>query len=699
MTDPSSGDDGTHAVAAERCGDRQRPLLGGPTGTPRVVVFVAHDENRRLLAEWLATDYDVVTASSPDDLDGSFDLAVVDRVALAHHEEPLMERKRRERPVLLPFLFVVSQQELDRLGPGVWEQIDGVVRERVDELITTPIKKAELEGRLSNLLNSRELSLRLRDQREQYRRLLSVAPETITTVDSDGTVRYLNSRGAELFGVDDPEALYGESLFDAIHEADREAVRSLVGGVGDSDECAPGEATGDDGPRGAIEARVVTDGEVSHAELIAAAITYDRRPAVQLVVRDVTERHLREQEITRQRDALRTLDRLNALIRDIDQGLVRATDRAEIEHTVCDRLVGSGRYVAAWIGTDSATRHAVTPHAATGAADDYLDEVVISTGGGDGVRDPVGQALATRSVVVVDDLQATEGGRWQAAAAAQGFGAAIAVPLTYEDTQYGALGLFADRPGAFEDADEVSVLEELGETIGHAVNAAESRRALLADRVVELEFAIDQPDSALHHISADIDCQFRLEGVVAATNGSFLEYFAVVDCDPEAVLEQAETEPAISYARFVGEHGGEALFEFVFDEEQVVQAFGRLGARVVDLVVEDGRYEVTVELPFESDIHAITTGLQERYEAASLLAQRETEHALTSRHELWASFQERLTDRQWEVVQTAFFAGFFDWPRSSTGEEVAESLDVSPSTFHEHLRAAERKLLEALLEG
>jgi hypothetical protein len=49
------------------------------------------------------------------------------------------------------------------------------------------------------------------------------------------------------------------------------------------------------------------------------------------------------------------------------------------------------------------------------------------------------------------------------------------------------------------------------------------------------------------------------------------------------------------------------------------------------------------------------------------------------------------------VVETAYYAGIFDWPRESTGEQVAETLDVSAPAFQKHQRVAERKLFAALV--
>jgi predicted DNA binding protein len=47
----------------------------------------------------------------------------------------------------------------------------------------------------------------------------------------------------------------------------------------------------------------------------------------------------------------------------------------------------------------------------------------------------------------------------------------------------------------------------------------------------------------------------------------------------------------------------------------------------------------------------------------------------------------------------AFHAGYFDWPRSSTGEAVAESMGITAPTFQEHLRTAQQKILNQVLDA
>ncbi len=52
-----------------------------------------------------------------------------------------------------------------------------------------------------------------------------------------------------------------------------------------------------------------------------------------------------------------------------------------------------------------------------------------------------------------------------------------------------------------------------------------------------------------------------------------------------------------------------------------------------------------------------------------------------------------LTDRQEEVVRTAYEMGYYDVPRTVSTEDVAAELDLDPSTVTEHLQRAERNLL------
>jgi predicted DNA binding protein len=57
-----------------------------------------------------------------------------------------------------------------------------------------------------------------------------------------------------------------------------------------------------------------------------------------------------------------------------------------------------------------------------------------------------------------------------------------------------------------------------------------------------------------------------------------------------------------------------------------------------------------------------------------------------------------LTDRQREALVTAYRHGYFDRDREHNATEIADRLGISRWTFSEHLRVAQGKLLERLLD-
>lgn len=56
-----------------------------------------------------------------------------------------------------------------------------------------------------------------------------------------------------------------------------------------------------------------------------------------------------------------------------------------------------------------------------------------------------------------------------------------------------------------------------------------------------------------------------------------------------------------------------------------------------------------------------------------------------------------LSDRQREVVATALEMGYYERPRATTHEAIAERLGCAPSTVTEHLQRAEAKLVRGVM--
>ena len=57
----------------------------------------------------------------------------------------------------------------------------------------------------------------------------------------------------------------------------------------------------------------------------------------------------------------------------------------------------------------------------------------------------------------------------------------------------------------------------------------------------------------------------------------------------------------------------------------------------------------------------------------------------------------RLTAKQQEAISLAFRLGYFDTPRKTSADELAQMIGLSSSTLAVHLRRAERRLLAEML--
>ncbi|MEA5409999.1 GAF domain-containing protein [Haloarculaceae archaeon H-GB2-1] len=201
-----------------------------------------------------------------------------------------------------------------------------------------------------------------------------------------------------------------------------------------------------------------------------------------------TELRRRDRAHQQQNRRLNRLKRLNEIIREVDQGLVQATTRAEIEEVVCEKLTTEGRFAFAWVGTADTNGDAVVPSTWSGTGKGYLDSVSLTVD--DGGDEPSVKTSQHGTVTSVPNVATgLRDAPWRAGALSREFQSVISVPIAYEDVSYGVLTVYASEAGLFAEMEQ-EVLAELGVTVAHAINAVETRQALFSDSVVELDFRI-----------------------------------------------------------------------------------------------------------------------------------------------------------------------------------------------------------------
>ncbi|WP_424016444.1 histidine kinase N-terminal 7TM domain-containing protein [Halorientalis pallida] len=467
---------------------------------------------------------------------------------------------------------------------------------------------------------------------------------------------------------------------------------------GDLFDCEPRAALGDHIDRLVDTDAVDFDTEDALGELQLGDSTYEVRTSPitdregrdighTVIFSDITGRKAREERLRRQRDELEELDRINALIRDVNQALVGATTREEIASAVCGRLVEGDQYGGVWMGDRPAdapdelyTYHATDGGRPVEEADAGPDGASTDEDGHPDIL-PDGPDAATPAATAWTDGDAAD--------ARHG----TVVPLSFERTVYGALALTTDREDGFDER-ELDVLDELGEIVGHAIDATASRRLLTADGVIELEFVASRDPAFVP--AAERDCTVTLDGIVLAAADRLVVYQRIDGEDPADAAALLADESGIADAEVLerGDDGG--VVECTVAAESLLVPLVKHGANVRFARAEDG-VRVAAEVAPDVDVRSVVDRVQSVQPDADLVAKRELDQPLDEHG--GDGLDPDLTDRQAQALEVAYRAGYFEWPREHNAEEVAERMDITSATFHNHLRKAEQTLISAFFEA
>lgn len=287
--------------------------------------------DQRLLFEWVENhdDYTLVDPDEPIET-VDFDCCVLDGEALETHGDALRRRKQVAEPVLLPCLLLLPETDMSVLDVDRGEIADGVVFDTVDEVVSMPIKKVELEWRTEALLRLRSQSLTLQRKQEQlrqFKRATEAAGHAVYITAADGTIEYVNPAFEEMTGYEAIEAI-GETpqLLDA-GEMDSTHFDHLWETVSKED---------------VWEEEILNerkDGELYHAYQTIAPVTDDTGSPEKFVAiqSDITQRVEAEQRLEMFRDIVERIDDpimlqdLDGKFRLVNEGLTTFAEHSKEE--------------------------------------------------------------------------------------------------------------------------------------------------------------------------------------------------------------------------------------------------------------------------------------------------------------------------------------------------------------------------------
>jgi predicted DNA binding protein len=358
---------------------------------------------------------------------------------------------------------------------------------------------------------------------------------------------------------------------------------------------------------------------------------------------------------------------------DLGEELATASTRTEIQNAVCERFAGIDDCRFVWTG-DVVGDERVIPQVCDGVENGSIETF-----------------LAQHDEQIPRDVQV----RTDTNDSVPEHATHVLVPIVTGDTVRGMFGIGTESNSL--EPIERDFLAAVGVQIGHALGAVEHRRLLLADSVIELTIQSTDDGGFFAAASAALDCTFRLSGLVPIEGDALLCFVVVTGSTPDAVLTFADDASGVDRARLIRDHGDSALIECVVtDDPAVVVA---RSANISELVSENGQERLVSEVATDANTRSVIDNVKSTFPDSYLLAKREREKPVETKVGLRESLSELLTPKQESALRVAYLGGYFEWPRGSTAEELADSMDVSSPTLHNHLRNAQQKLLTAFFDG
>jgi PAS domain S-box-containing protein len=546
-----------------------------------------------------------------------------------------------------------------------------------------------LAGFVSDVTEKRNTEDRLKWEEGRFQSLVEhVSGYAIFTVNREGRIESWND-GAEVITGYDAEEATGRHL-------------SSLAPAEKDDTClseshlTEASLSGESYDEGWVQ---TSDGRPFWARVVLRAITDEDGGDVYgfvAVVRDMTEQRQRRRELEHQRDELVTLNRINAVVRDIDRALVQARSREEIRSAICERLADDERYELAWIGESDHARNVVTPVEWAGEGRGYVDGLDVRIDGERGAG-PVGRSLESGTISVVQRIADDPTfGPWREEALEYGFGSSASIPIEYGGVPYGVLCVYSGEAEAFDER-EKRLLAELGEMVGYAFNAVDRKQALVEESMTEISMELTESLSAFTDLTEGTDGRVTLTSSVETGDGGFRQYIRTEGIDPADVAAVLEENERVRSVEVLSDNAANGSLAISTDTAPLIQTVAVYGGRVGEVVVEGDTVSIDVRFPTETNIRSVVERFRELYPDLEVTAKR-TVSTEDEAERLATLVADELTARQAEVLETAYQAGYYEWPRDTDGTDLSEQLNVSAATLSQHLRSAHEKVVGSIVE-
>lgn len=173
-----------------------------------ILLLVEHQENKKMLDQYLDKFYDVSNFQNQSLNKESYDMLIADEQGFKKNHQFIEKIKNSETSFYLP-LILISKSDIKNVKENYLKL--------VDEVVNIPISKRILKSRIDNLLNIRKLFL----STSIFQKLTEENPVGICILNED-KIKYLNKSFLEIIENEKAEVM-GKSIFEIFSEDELKA--------------------------------------------------------------------------------------------------------------------------------------------------------------------------------------------------------------------------------------------------------------------------------------------------------------------------------------------------------------------------------------------------------------------------------------------------------------------------------------------
>ena len=334
-----------------------------------------------------------------------------------------------------------------------------------------------LRGVMFDITHLKETNVLLSESEEKYRGLIENSPDGIVIYAED-KIAFINDEGVRMLEAKTKEEIIGKSVLEFVHP---DSLESIIQKMKEITQYRSASAI-------AEEKFININGVPFDVEIKAIPTLYKHKPAVQVIVHDITLRKKAALELNK-------INRVYALISQINNLIIRTHNQEELFQEICNIAVNFGKFRMSWIGLLN-ENHKIITAAFAGYEKGYFTNSNVTTilDVPEG-RGPTGIATREGRTVICNDIANDKMMRpWRKDTLERGYLSVISIPIIVRNKIIGAFNLYSEEINFFSSEEEISLLEKIILNIAFALESIliEEDRKRTEEKIRQLSQAVEQ---------------------------------------------------------------------------------------------------------------------------------------------------------------------------------------------------------------